>query len=41
MAYLKSEIDKLEFEELEKVLTGLKQFENKTDKLDVCKLAPD
>ena len=37
---LKSEVDKLDIDELEKVLTGLNSLESKVDKLDVDKLVP-
>ena len=37
---LKSEVDKLDIDKLEKVTTSLNSLKNKVDKLDVDKLAP-
>ena len=39
-ANLKSDVDKLDVEKLEKALAGLNSFKNKEDKLDVDKLVP-
>ena len=38
LASLKSEVDKLDIDKLEKVATGLNSLKNKIDKLDVDKL---
>ena len=40
LASLKSEVNKLEIDKLEKVLTGLNSLKSKVDKLDVDKLVP-
>ena len=40
LASLKSEVDKLDTDKLEKVPTGLNSLESKVDKLDVDKLVP-
>ena len=40
LASLKSDVDKLDIYELEKVLTGLNTLKSKVDKLDVDKLVP-
>ena len=37
---LKSEVDKLDIDKLEKVPTGLNSLKSKVDKLDVDKLVP-
>ena len=38
---LKSEVDKLDVDKLEKVTTGLNSLKHEVDKLDVNKLVPD
>ena len=40
LASLKSEVDKLDTEKLEKVLTGVNSLKRNVDKLDVDKLIP-
>ena len=40
LAYLKSEVDKLDINSLGKVPSGLKNLKSKVDKLDVDKLVP-
>ena len=40
LASLKSEVDKLDIDKLEKVPTGLNSLKSKVDKLDVDKLVP-
>ena len=40
LASLKSEVDKLGIDKLEKVPTGLNSLKSKVDKLDVDKLVP-
>ena len=40
LASLKAEVDKLDFDDLEKVPTGLNSLKSKADKLDVDKLVP-
>ena len=40
LASLKSEVDKLDIDKLEKVPTGLNSLKSKEDKLDIGKLVP-